>query len=129
MCNESHLSSTYLWNLFFDTKKYANFVMKKNLRKLKIAFISGRQEISSIDVDSSGKYEPDLNCHWTVVGQDYGIIKLRSYFFFTSIYDKFFLGEDYKAQICEMFFLRLILIHIFIFICLFFSVCIRISRI
>merc|ERR1719305_1840056 len=38
---------------------------------------TGRREISSIDIDGNGKYQPDLNCHWTILGDDFNIIKLR----------------------------------------------------
>ena len=42
----------------------------------------GRQEISSLDANADGLYEPNLNCHWTVVGEDFKNIKLRLIFFF-----------------------------------------------
>ena len=33
--------------------------------------------ISSLDVNSDGLYEPDLNCHWTVVGPADKVVKMR----------------------------------------------------
>ena len=35
------------------------------------------QTVTSLDADSDGSYEPDLNCHWTVVGPPDKIIKMR----------------------------------------------------
>ena len=33
--------------------------------------------ISSLDVNNDGVYEPDLNCHWTVVGPTDKVVKMR----------------------------------------------------
>ena len=35
------------------------------------------KSISSLDVDGDGQYEPDLNCHWTVVGPSDKVVKMR----------------------------------------------------
>ncbi|XP_023337929.1 cubilin [Eurytemora carolleeae] len=43
----------------------------------KVNTTTGRQEISSLDANADGLYEPNLNCHWTVVGEDFKNIKLR----------------------------------------------------
>ena len=37
----------------------------------------GSKTISSLDANSDGKYELDLNCHWTIVAPEDKIIKLR----------------------------------------------------
>ena len=37
----------------------------------------GSKTISSLDIDNDGKYESDLNCHWTVVAPEAKIVKLR----------------------------------------------------
>ena len=37
----------------------------------------GQKQISSVDIDSDGKYEPDLNCHWLITSDQSKVIKLR----------------------------------------------------
>ena len=49
------------------------------------------KSISSLDVDGDGQYEPDLNCHWTVVGPADKVVKMR----FTS----FDLGNTFNTTL------------------------------
>ena len=53
------------------------------------------QTITSLDDNNDGNYEPDLNCHWTVVGPPDKVIKMR----FTS----FDLGKITKTIIVRTF--------------------------